>query len=325
MSDVIDAYTHVLPHEFYETLVEAHPNEQLQTLGAADHLWDTEQRLSDMDEYGIDRQVLTLVRPPIWRGLDEAEARSLVARANDAVAGYAAEHPDRFVPVATVPFPTEASLEELDRCLDDLGMAGVQLFSNVAGRPLDDAAFRPFLERVAAHGVPVWVHPQLHDWYPWLGEYDVDKMLGWPFDTGVALLRLVFGGVLEAIPDLRIVTHHLGGMLPYFAGRVKTMYEARRQYPEAYPVDWPDFSRPIPAYFEQLYGDTAIGGSAAAAACGHAFFGDDRVVFGSDYPMGPDAGRVFLEQAYEVVEAMALSDEGREAALGGNLAGLLDG
>lgn len=323
MSRVIDAYTHVLPHDFFETLVDVHPNEQLRTLGAADHLWDVERRLADMDEYGIDRQVLTLVRPPIWRGLDADEARPLVTSANDAVAAYAAEHPDRFIPVGTFPFPTAGYLDELDRSLTDLDMAGVQLFSNVAGRPLDDERFRPFLERVARHDVPIWIHPQLHDWYPWLGEYDVDKMLGWPFDTGVALLRLVFGGVLEALPSLRVVTHHLGGMLPYFAGRVQTMYEARRQYPEAYPVDWSDFSRPIPSYFEQLYGDTAIGGSGAAAACGQAFFGDDRVVFGTDYPMGPDAGHDFIEQAFDVIDAMDLSDGGRRGAFGENLAGLL--
>ena len=324
MPEVIDAFTHVLPREFFEAFSEAHPSHHVGRMEAQPHLWDVEGRLEDMDDYGIDRQVINLVRPPIWQGLDPAEAAPLVAAANDGVADIAAAHPDRFIPVATFPFPTEAYLDELDRCVQDLDMDGVLVFSNVDGRPLDDDAFYPFYERVAHHDVPIWIHPQLHDWYPWIGDYDVHKILGWPFDTSVALLRLVLGGVLESFPSLRIVAHHVGGMLPFFAGRIETVYEARRQYPEAYPMDFSGIGdRPVSSYFDRIYGDTVIGGWAPAVECGHAFFGDDRLVFGSDYPFGPERGRVFLEQALDVVEALDVTPAARDAVLGGNLADLI--
>lgn len=323
MSEVVDAYTHVLPHEFFEALLEVHPNQQLRTLGESPHLWDVEKRLADMDARGVDRQVLTLVRPPIWRGLDPDVARGLAETANDGVAAIADDHPDRFLPVATVPHPTADAVSELERCVDELDVVGVQLFSNVDGRPLDDDAFLPFYERAAELGAPVWIHPQLHEWHDWISEYDVNKVLGWPFDTSVALLRLVMGGVLEAVPDLRVVAHHVGGMIPFFAGRIETVYEARRQYPEAYPMEWADLSRPIPSYFEQVYADTVIGGNASALRCGYDFFGPDRLVLGSDYPMGPDEGEVFIDQALDAVDALDIDEAARDRVRGGNLAELL--
>lgn len=318
----IDAFAHVTPPAFYEAMSDAHPTPALHNL-YFEPLWDLERRLDVMDDHGVDRQVITLANPPIWRGLDSEAALPLTRLANDAVRELADEHPDRFVPVATLPFVTAAYRDELERCLDELDMAGVQLFTNVDGRPIDTADHLALYELASEAGAPVWLHPQLYEWYDWLDDHSLHTTFGWPFDTTVAMARLVFAGVFERFPDLDVVTHHLGGMVPYFAGRLTTFFEARVNNPELYPdFEAPDFSTPIEDQFRRFHGDTVIGGAAASFACGRSFFGDDRVVFATDYPFGPDGGRTFLQQAVDVVDSVADPDA-REAIFAGNARSLL--
>lgn len=319
--DRIDAYAHVLPREFIDLMKEAHPTDELTTADVP-HLYDHEKRLRDLDDHGIDKQVLTLARPTMWRGIDPEAARPLVEAANDAVRAYADRHPDRYVPVATLPFVEEAYLEEFERCMD-AGMAGVQIFSHAGETPVDSAAHRALYERVVDRDVPVWIHPQLTEWQPWDSEYMLHKMFGWPFDTSLAMGRLVFGGVFEEYPDLKVVPHHMGAMVPHFIGRIEHLHRMCVEYGDMYPFEVRDFRGEVREQFGRFYGDTAREGSAELLEDGLEFYGEDGLVFGTDYPFGPEKGRVFMRNEVEAVEGMDVSDATKAAVFGGNIDAIL--
>ncbi|NHN61658.1 MULTISPECIES: amidohydrolase family protein [Halorussus] len=313
----IDAYTHVLTEEFYDTLVAEYDFQGLS--GDPSFLWDLDRRLDDMDEFGVDKQVLTLALPPLWRGMDDETALELTQLANDEVRSIADEHPDRFVPVGTIPRVSDEFMAEFDRCVEDLDMAGVQMFSNIEGEPIDRPRFRPLFERAERHDAPLWMHPQLHEWYDWASEYMEHRLFGWPFDTTLALSRLVFGGVVDEY-DFDLVAHHGGGMVPFYGGRIDSFYQTRLDYPENYAdTDLPDLDQPVSDYFREFHVDTAVSGSVLAQECATGFFGDEKVVFGTDYPFGPGRGRAWIEQGLDAVEEMDASEETRERILGGNL------
>ena len=322
MPKTIDAYTHVLTEQFYDTLVQEYDFQGL--TGDPSFLWDLDRRLADMDEYGVDKQVLTLALPPLWRGMDDETALELTRLANDEVCRIVDDHPDRFVPVGTVPKVNDEFMREFDRCIEDLDMAGVQMFSNVDGEPIDRPKFHPLFERAERHDAPLWMHPQLHEWYDWASEYMEHRLFGWPFDTTLALSRLVFGGVTEQY-DFDLLAHHGGGMVPFYGGRIDSFVRTRREYPENYAdTDLPELSEPVSDHFREFYADTAVSGSAVAHDCAHDFFGDDRLVFGTDYPFGPGRGREWIESGLLAVDEMDLDDGAREQVLGGNLADLVD-
>jgi len=325
MAERIDAFTHVLPPSVVDRLVDVNPSEELRSFGAAPHLYDVETRLSDMDRHGVDRQVVTLAAPHLWAGVDPEEALSVTRYANDEIRRLADAHPDRFVPVGTLPFLSGPYLDEYERCVSDLGMPGVQIFSNVAGRPLDDPDFREFFARVDDSGRPLWIHPQLVESYDWIDDYIDHKMLGWPFDSTLAVSRLIFGGVMDECPDLRILTHHAGGMLPLVAERIASFARTRSE-DEMYVEDAGALAAPVETYFARIYGDTAISsrGAEHAIRCALSFFGPERTLFGADYPFGPDEGRYWLSNTVEVLESMDVEPATREAVFGGNVARLLE-
>ena len=229
MGLVIDGFSHILPKRFVEEISRRYPTDELKGLSAIKRFHEVENRVRVLDEYKIDQQVLTLARPSIWIDMPEDIALPVTRAANDAVFETAKQFPERFIPLGTLPNLSEEFLPELDRCIEDLGMAGVQIFSNVDGRPLDDPEFRPFFEKANSTRVPVWIHPQLR--VGWAERFALDKLLGWPYDTSMALAQLVFSGIMEAYPDLRIISHHMGGMIPFFSERLKTGYDAADLYP----------------------------------------------------------------------------------------------
>lgn len=323
MPDRIDAFAHVLPREFAEALQERHPSNELQALDDAERFWNMELRLEDLDEFGIDRQVLTLARPPIWRGIDPEAALELTQLANDEVARIGDEY-DRFIPVGTLPFLNDAFLAEYERCVEDLGMAGVQIFSNVRGQPIDGPAFRRLYERAADRGTPLWLHPQLHEWYDWNSEYMLHKILGWPFDTSLAMARLVFSGIVDEHPELTIIPHHMGAMIPHFVSRIELFHRMLVQHRDVYPYRTPEFEGDVREQFRQFYGDTCRGGDSSILEDGVSFFGDQRLLFATDYPFGPDRGRGFMREEVRAVEEMAVSERVRRGVFGGNLTELLD-
>ncbi len=316
---IIDAFAHILPKSFMQILSAQYPTEQLRELAADPNISDLENRVRMLDKFKIDKQVLTLARPSIWLNMPAEILLPMTRAANDTLAAVARQFPDRFIAIGTLPTLTEEFLPEFDRCLAELGMPGIQIFTNIEGKPLDDPAYRSFFAKAHSTRTPLWLHPQLRP--EWPQEYLLDKIFYWPVDTTLAQSRLVFSGIMADYPDLRIITHHMGGMIAHFFARIKGCYEIRDSFPQAKFVTLP---KDIAEYFRMFYADTVLNGSRNAFACGYEFYGADRIVFASDYPYGPENGERWLKETLSQVRKARLTQAKKAQILGGNLQRLLD-
>jgi aminocarboxymuconate-semialdehyde decarboxylase len=319
MGLIIDGFSHILPKSFAEALLKAYPTDELRELSSLQHLGGVENRVRVLDKYKIDKQVLTIARPSIWINMPEDIVLKMTRAANDSVAEVARQFPDRFIAVGTLPIPSEEFLPEFDRCIKELGMVGIQIFSNVGGRALDDPEFRPFFAKAHQTRTPIWLHPQLlHEWSP---EFCLDKIFGWLYETSLALSRLVFSGIMEEYPELRIISHHLGAMVPHFSDRIKGFYDARDMFPRS---KLPSLPKDPLEYFKKFYGDSVLNGAAHALECGYKFFGPGHIVFATDYPFGPGKGEVWIEGTFHQIEAVDFPQHEKDQILGENLQKLIE-
>lgn len=327
MVERIDAFGHVMPEGLHAELEQIRPTRSYGGLpdGMADYFKaqgfigeDLRTRIDDLDEFEVDKQVITQQPPEVWEGIDPDAALPLTRLANDEVRRIADEHSERLIPVGTLPYLGKPYLDEFERCIDELGMAGVQIFSNCGGKPLDREEFTPFFELVERKGVPIWLHPQNNGWSDWLEEFAMNFMLGWPFDTSVALARLVLGGVMDRF-DLDIITHHMGGMIAHFSNRIPVFYLANSM-DETFSANR---AAEIRDGLRKFYPDTARQGSPRVLEEGHDFFGRDHLLFGTDYPFGPERGRWFVREEIKAVEEMDISSSEREMVYSGNFKQIL--
>jgi predicted TIM-barrel fold metal-dependent hydrolase len=321
---VIDAYSHMCPEPLLLAMEKVHPNAEINALRTNSYQWDVKRRVDYMDRVGIDQQVLVLVRPPMWLGLERKQVHELTRVANDSIAEMAASYPDRFIGVGVLPVVDDEMMLEFDR-LRELGLAGVLIFSNVEGLPLDDASMWPLYERAAGAGVPIWIHPQHAIGPSWIKQDLLDRLFQWPFETTLAMARLVYGGVLERFPDIKFVTHHLGGMVPYYSSRIEGMHEAIVKYSrlgltKASPVE---LTGKVTDHFRRFYNDTMVNGSESALRCGLDFFGPRHIMFGTDFPMGPSDGEDWPIEVLESIKSAEISDEDRELIFSGNILRLI--
>lgn len=268
-------------------------------------LLDVEARLAMLEQFGDDyRQVLTLVAPPVEAMAGPEDAVELAKIANDELAEMVDRH-DRFVGfVAALPLNApDASVAEASRAIDELGATGVQLFTNANGKPLDRPEFLPLFELMTGYDLPIWIHPirgaNMADYIDEdQSEYEIWWTFGWPYETSVMMARLVFGGYFDRFPSLKIITHHLGGMTPYFEGRVGPGMDqlGARTTGEDLTVVLDRLEKRPLDYFKSFYGDTAVFGSASALRCGLDFFGADHVLFASDCPFDPEKGPGYIRE-----------------------------
>ncbi len=328
---VIDAYAHVFPMRLIEALAEVKPSAELRALRSqSTYNWDDARRISYMDEHGFDVQVLILARPPVWLGMDRPDLHRLTRVANDSIAEFASRRPDRFVGVGVLPVVDDVMLRELDRMHAELALKGVLIFSNIEGKPLDDESMWPLYARAEALDFPIWIHPQHSSYYEWVKKDVLDRVLAWPFDTSVAMARLVYGGVFERHPNIKFVTHHMGGMIPYFASRIAAFAESTAEEyaklglagggsaPSAVKLT----GRPLD-HFRKFYNDSISNGSPEMVRTALDFFGPDHILFGTDFPFGPDDGERWPVDELHNIRAMPLSGAVREKILHGNAEKLL--
>ena len=318
----IDIFPHILPRTFHSQMCALSERAGFMIQRTADipAMIDLEERFRIMDRFPGYQQVLTLPGPPLEVLGNEKTSPELARRANDGMAELVEKHPDRFVAfAASLPMNNiEAALAEIDRVVPQLGGRGVQIYSNVNGKPLDAPEFRPIFERMAAHDLPVWLHPTRAVNFP---DYPVEKksryeiwwLFGWPYETSAAMARLVFSGLFDSLPNLKIITHHMGAMAPYFAGRLGSgldLLGVRTSEEDSALVKHTLQRRPID-YFRMFYADTPLFGATAAMECGLAFFGVDHVLFGTDMPFDPEGGPGFIRDTIGGLEAMNLSSADR--------------
>ncbi|HEY1319344.1 MAG TPA: amidohydrolase family protein, partial [Streptosporangiaceae bacterium] len=326
----IDAFAHILPPAYAERLdaLTAGGNVSERILGYRPWihedpaLTDLDARWRTMDPFGDYRQILTLAVPPLEELGGPAFALELARAANDELAGLVRSHPDRFAGfTAALPMnDPQAAAAELDRAMGDLGALGAQLHSNVSGMPLDEPRFDVIFETVHRREGMLWIHPTRSPvWADYPSEdrsaYGIWWSLGWPYETSVAMARLVYSGCFDRHPGLRVITHHAGAMIPHFAGRL------------ASPLEDPDRDAVMAGlkhdpmdYFRGFYADTAMFGASHAVRCAVEFFGAGHVLFGTDMPLG---GPTVVADTIADIEALGLPGADTDAIFGGNAKRLL--
>jgi aminocarboxymuconate-semialdehyde decarboxylase len=276
-------------------------------------LYNIERRLRDMDTQLVDMQVLSGVPGTMFfYGREEAEAVEACRRVNDAFAATVAANPKRFAAIATLPLQApEAAARELERAVRDLGLRGCEISSNVNGKNLDDKALAPFYAKAQELDVPIFIHPSgVPGLNERLGSYYLTNLIGNPMDTTIAAASLIFGGVLEEFPRLKVYLAHGGGACPYIRGRWEHGWRVRK---EAHA----NIERPPSEYFQQLYFDSLVHGGPALNFLA-ATVGPERIMLGTDYPF--DMGNY---RSVEAIDAVAgATDAQKDLMLGGNAARL---
>jgi predicted TIM-barrel fold metal-dependent hydrolase len=325
---LIDIYTHIFPSRYFEEF--ARSSKGLGAIAArykaVPAILDLDARFRAMDELDDYRQIIALPHPVLEEVASPAEATRLARLSNDELAGLCAAHPDRFPGfVATVALTdVDTAVAEANRAVTELGARGIQIYTNIVGRPLDDPRYRPIFAAMAAHDLPIWLHPaRTADHADYAVEdksrYEMWWCFGWPYETSVAMARLVFSGVFDRHPALKIITHHLGGMIPYFDGRIGPGLAVlgSRTAGEDYSTVLSSLKKPHLDYFHMFYADTAMFGGESGLPSGLKFFGADHVVFATDAPFAPIGATV------EALDQLELSPDDRRKIMSGNAQKLL--
>jgi len=237
---------------------------------------DIAYRTEVLEQAGIDLQVITLTTPGTH--IEEPPRAVALARlVNDAFARIVSERDTRFSALATLPLnDPAASVAELERAVDELGLRGAMLFSNVNGIALADERYWPLYERAAERKAVLYIHPTHPLGVEAMTDYWLMPLVGFPMDTTLAAAHLVFSGVVHRFPGIRWVLAHLGGAIPYLAERLDRGYEA-------FPECRRHIDRLPSEYLRQFYYDT-VNFDARALQLAIGFAGVDRILAGSDYP-----------------------------------------
>jgi aminocarboxymuconate-semialdehyde decarboxylase len=291
----IDVHTHVLPEKlpdfrkvsggerFVRIEHDAHGRARMMINGSLfreieSNSWNVEKRLAECDAAGVDVQVLSTVPVMFSYWAPPHLALDLARHLNDHIAAVVAAHPARFVGLGTIPMQSpDLAIRELTRCVRELGLSGVEIGSNVNGANLDSPELFPVFEAAAALNAAVFVHPwemagrerMTRYWLPWL--------VGMPAEVSLAICSLIFGGVLEKLPTLRIAFAHGGGAFPATIGRIVRGFEAR---PDLCAVSNDVSPR---EYLQRIYLDSLVHEPLMLRYLVD-LIGPDRIALGSDYP-----------------------------------------
>ncbi|MCG8405355.1 MAG: amidohydrolase [Phycisphaerales bacterium] len=291
----IDLHTHILPESWpdlrerygYGGFVQLEHHEPCRAKmlidgkcfrEIEDNCWHTPKRIFDCDTAGVDVQVISTVPVMFSYWAKPEHTLDLSKILNDHIAGVVAEHPKRFTGLGTVPMQdADLAVRELERCVKELHLPGVEVGSNVNDMNLNDPSLFPIFEAAQDLGAAIFVHPwdvigkerMPKYWLPWL--------VGMPATTTTAICSLIFGGVLERLPNLRIAFAHCGGSFPFTIGRIEHGFQVR---PDLCAVD---NHRNPREYLRRFYLDTLVH-DADALRYVIQIVGADRLALGSDYP-----------------------------------------
>ncbi len=280
--------------------------------GVTPPMTDVAQRIADMDRVGIDVEVVSLSTPNVF--FADAQRQPEIARiVNDAYAELIAKHPARFKAFASIPMdaPGEA-LKELHRAINDLKLNGVILLSNIGGQPLTSPVYRPFFEEANRMKLCILLHPMLPANADPFREYVLGPIVGFMFDTTLAVARMCFDGMFRDLPDIRWIVAHLGGAVPYLMERIDN--------------GWRDFAEcrtkidELPStYLKQLYYDT-VNFNPHMLTMVREMIGADHMVMGSDYPhlLGS------IERSVSSIESLEIPQAEKERIFEGTALSILN-
>ena len=274
--------------------------------------FDADRVIEHMDRHRVDRQLLSFSIPGLH--VEEPEAGRRLARVvNESLAETVSRYPGRLSALAVLPLQDPAaSAAELMRAVESLGLRGGMLFSNINGLSPGAPEFHDLYAAASSLDLPLFIHPTTPHAHEVYAAYRLTPMAGFPFDTSVAALHMVFSGTMAAFPDLKVVLGNLGGTIPYLAGRIDQAY---RSYPEARE----QLDRPPSEYLKAMYYESAGMPDSGALRLAIEFAGIERVMFGSDYPQQiADVGL-----GLRTIDELGLDEAARACVTGRNAAGLL--
>jgi aminocarboxymuconate-semialdehyde decarboxylase len=286
-------------------------------------IYDLEERFRVMDLFSQHdyTQVISLGMPPLEQLGTPKVSAELARLGNDGMAELVRRYPERFAGfLASLPMnDPDAAVLEAERAFTELDANGLQIHSNINGVPLDHPSFLPVFAAAAKHDKPVCLHPsrgnEVTDYITEdKSKYEIWWTFGWPYETSAAMARLVFGGVMDKLPNLKVMAHHLGAMVPYFEGRVGPGWDqlGKRTTDEDLSGVLKGLKRRPIEYFKDFYADSAVFGSRAATVCGLEFYGADKVLFASDCPFDPERGPGYIRETIKVLESIDMPDDQRQ-------------
>lgn len=288
---VIDVQSHIIPQSYFDFLSTNPTVPKIKHHSNKDFLWyahdlaypvdnrmlSIDVKLKAMKKAGIDMQILSIAMPGVDL-LDPVAGLNLAIKVNNEVSDIVDKYPDNFLGLATIPLQNVGyAIDELERAVKDLGLRGVEVFSNIAGKTLDDEIFIPFYEKAVQLDIPIFLHPTKPLMYSAMTKYGLLGAVGYLFDTTLAILEIVLGGILEKYKELKIILPHCGSTIPYLIGRIDHQFninEESRQKISKLPSE----------YFKLIYFDTAQTFYKPAFDCCFAFSDKDKLMFGTDYP-----------------------------------------
>ena len=318
----IDAFNHFFPAPLWTRLESMGGKDIAKRMRGIPAIFDLDERLRLVDRFRGDndyRQVISLGMPPLESLGDPATVEELAKLGNDGMAELVARHPDQFCGwLASLPMNSPNAAREAERAFA-AGANGLQIHTNINGAPLDEERFFAVFEAAAKAGRAVFLHPSRTSDMPDYkteskSHYEIWWTFGWPYETSAAMARLVFSGIMDRLPELKVLAHHLGAMVPYFAGRVGPGWDqlGKRTSDEDLGAVLTRLKRRPFDYFKDFYADTAVFGSVQATLCGLDFYGADKVLFASDCPFDPERGPGYIRDTIAIIEGLELSPEDRE-------------
>jgi aminocarboxymuconate-semialdehyde decarboxylase len=323
----IDVHTHYYPENFFQMIRDT-PSEfsfakdptgrTIITLngarffGVTAPMSDPDKRIEDMDRVGIDVEVISLSTPNIFFA-DETRQPEVARIMNSAYAELIAKHPKRFKGFASIPMDDpDAAIAELHRAVDQLKLNGVVLLSNIRGRALTSPIYRPFFEEANRMKLCIFLHPMIPANSEPFKEYVLGPLVGFPFDTTLAVARMCFDGMLAELPDIRWIIGHLGGAIPFLMERLDSGY---RDFAECKAK----IDQPPSAYLKKLYYDT-VTFSPHNLRMARDLVGVDHMVMGSDYPhlLGS------IERSVSSIEDLAIPEYEKQKIFSGTALSILN-
>ena len=310
----IDIHNHFYPASYFEMIRElGAPDYRFATdasgattieyrgtrfFGVQPPMTDASLRLEEMDRVGVDVQVLSLSVPNVYFA-EEGREPEIARKINDAYAELIARNPRRFKALASVPMDVpEEALKELSRALDDLKLQGVLLLSHIRGKPLTDPRFRPFFEEADRRNLFILIHPMLPvGMAEQLKDYVLGPLVGFPFDSTLAVARMCFDGLFREFPNIRFLVPHLGAAIPSLLPRLDQGFRD-------FPACRAKIDQPPSFYLKKLYFDTVSAGPSTVSFV-RELVGAGRIAFGSDYPHLPGSmsGSVATLEGMDIAES----------------------
>lgn len=330
----VDAYTHFVPKPFADRMTQIAGNfaDIGKRMREVPCVADLDERRRVVDQFTDYAQILSYPMPPIENIVKPEQTEELCRIINDGFVDICARHRDHFPGfVAQVSLASpDGAIREAERAVTELGALGVQIYTNINGRPLDRPEFAPFFEKMNALGKPIWIHPVRGANQPdYLDEkkslYEIWWTFGWSYETAAAMARLVFSKTIDRNPGLKLIVHHFGGIVPILEGRVGPGWDqigARTSDEDYQALKRSLKKRPLDYFKQDFYADTAVFGADAATVCGLAFYPTDQVLFASDCPFDPEKGTGYIRETLRILDGLDLSQEARDKIYFKNLEAL---